>query len=370
MVDNENNNNININNNTTNNYGQNIKRRNVTVVFGSGGINSAAYIGACYRLKELGVVLQQCSDDSGYNNDSVVEVVGCSGGAIIGFMLCLGCDWKQMLDVSHQIHRAIQYDKAINVYTSMGLDSMTGIREVLKSVLRTSVAATTTATTAAASTTTAAASTAAAGGAHDPSAITMRRFADITGKRFKCCATNVSRGELAIFGPAESPDVSLLDAVTASACIPFVFAPINIGGELFVDGAMMDSFPCNYATVWGGGGDDDADDVIFAFKTVMSRGSRDEAGSNQIANVLQFSMRVVDMMTAGLQASWSERWRASSMAQKKKDRSSRVRQVLVNIECKRDGFVSDDGVLKMSWDTSVDLVRRGYFATRKNVDVA
>ncbi len=51
-------------------------------------------------------------------------------------------------------------------------------------------------------------------------------------------ATNMSRGEVVYFdkGP-------ILDRVMASASIPVLFEPVEIDGDLYVDGGVLDNFP-------------------------------------------------------------------------------------------------------------------------------
>jgi NTE family protein len=51
-------------------------------------------------------------------------------------------------------------------------------------------------------------------------------------------ATNINNGKINYF--QEGP---VLDAVLASAAIPVLFDPVEIGGDLYVDGGVLDNFP-------------------------------------------------------------------------------------------------------------------------------
>ena len=51
-------------------------------------------------------------------------------------------------------------------------------------------------------------------------------------------ATNINRGEITYF---QSGDI--LERVMASAAIPVLFDPVEIGGELYADGGILDNFP-------------------------------------------------------------------------------------------------------------------------------
>ncbi|MCJ7716809.1 MAG: patatin-like phospholipase family protein [Anaerolineales bacterium] len=51
-------------------------------------------------------------------------------------------------------------------------------------------------------------------------------------------ATDISRGEIVYFNSGE-----IVDRVLASAAIPVLFEPVEIDGNLFVDGGVLDNFP-------------------------------------------------------------------------------------------------------------------------------
>ena len=51
-------------------------------------------------------------------------------------------------------------------------------------------------------------------------------------------ATNISKGEISYFNEGE-----ILPCVLASASIPVLFEPVEIDGDLFVDGGVLDNFP-------------------------------------------------------------------------------------------------------------------------------
>lgn len=55
---------------------------------------------------------------------------------------------------------------------------------------------------------------------------------------FFAAATNLSRNELRIFSSGK-----LYEAVMASASIPVLFAPVEIDGEKYVDGGLIDNLP-------------------------------------------------------------------------------------------------------------------------------
>jgi predicted acylesterase/phospholipase RssA len=62
-------------------------------------------------------------------------------------------------------------------------------------------------------------------------------------KPLKVIATNVTRGELRIFGGEQDCDRSVTEAVIASASFPLFFRPASIEGELYVDGGLLSNLP-------------------------------------------------------------------------------------------------------------------------------
>jgi len=61
--------------------------------------------------------------------------------------------------------------------------------------------------------------------------------------KFTAVATNLTSKNIKIFNVDDTPNVPVIHAVMASACIPFVFRPIKINGDQFVDGGLKNNFP-------------------------------------------------------------------------------------------------------------------------------
>ena len=69
------------------------------------------------------------------------------------------------------------------------------------------------------------------------------KFRDITAvKDLRIVASDIGRRELRPFSKTYSADKSIVEAVVASASIPFFFHPANVNG-LMVDGGMLSNFP-------------------------------------------------------------------------------------------------------------------------------
>jgi NTE family protein len=67
-------------------------------------------------------------------------------------------------------------------------------------------------------------------------------FADL-GMRLRVIAASLTTGELRAFGRLGDEDLSVSQAVAASACYPIFFRPAAVGHELFVDGGLVSNLP-------------------------------------------------------------------------------------------------------------------------------
>jgi predicted acylesterase/phospholipase RssA len=72
---------------------------------------------------------------------------------------------------------------------------------------------------------------------------TFRQFAITTGKNLIIPAVNVSRSKPVFFSVDTHPDQDVIDAITASCCVPLIFSPVIIDGEFYVDAGITDNLP-------------------------------------------------------------------------------------------------------------------------------
>ncbi len=62
---------------------------------------------------------------------------------------------------------------------------------------------------------------------------------------------DLASGEMVWFGHGSDQDVALVDAVYASAALPVVFPPAEVGGRMFIDGGALDMLPLGKAAEMG-----------------------------------------------------------------------------------------------------------------------
>lgn len=73
--------------------------------------------------------------------------------------------------------------------------------------------------------------------------ISFLEFAKLTGRTLTVTATNLATQRTRVFSVDDSPNVCVIDAVCASACVPFLFRPVLIDGEQYTDGGVSSELP-------------------------------------------------------------------------------------------------------------------------------
>lgn len=68
------------------------------------------------------------------------------------------------------------------------------------------------------------------------------RFCDVE-KNFLCNSFNLDRQQYVCFSKETTPNHNILDCVMTSCAIPFLFEPILLEGERFIDGGLINNFP-------------------------------------------------------------------------------------------------------------------------------
>jgi len=78
---------------------------------------------------------------------------------------------------------------------------------------------------------------------YDMDDITFIELSKITGVNIYVSTTRINDGSNFIFNVDDTPNVSVLDAIAASMCIPILSKPIKIDGNYYVDGCITNNLP-------------------------------------------------------------------------------------------------------------------------------
>lgn len=73
--------------------------------------------------------------------------------------------------------------------------------------------------------------------------VTFAELEEAGGRPLRIIAANISTGKLVLFSSDETRDTAIADAVAASICLPIVFEPWQVNGDLHLDGGLVSNLP-------------------------------------------------------------------------------------------------------------------------------
>lgn len=182
------------------------------LVLAGGGPWTIAYIGAIQYLEHTGML------------QSINTFVGCSAGALIGFLVCLGltaADVRRFLTDKFRkdgCHR-LDIEQALSLVQRLGLDDGRKIHKVLQDALNLY--------------------------ANRPD-VDFVDFAKLTGKDLIVCVSNLTDNKHEFMCMSRTPNMSVLKALRMSISLPLIFTPVTCNGTLYVDGGIFNNYPADY----------------------------------------------------------------------------------------------------------------------------
>lgn len=173
------------------------------LVMSGGGLAALTYFGALRFLEIEGVY------------STIRHVSGTSMGAIFSAAVAL----RIPLDVVEERvctfmgdpdKNKINYPDLMNVFHEMGLDDVRRFIDVLRPEIN---------------------------------QLTFLDLSKKTGMNLVICATHIPSFEPTYFSVDTTPHVLVADAVRASAAVPWLFKPVLIGNDLYIDGGVTNNVP-------------------------------------------------------------------------------------------------------------------------------
>jgi predicted acylesterase/phospholipase RssA len=158
----------------------------------------------------------------------VKTVVGCSVGAIIGFLFIIGYDPPDILQIVKDNIDKLRKLFDINIdkfFTSYGFINIFAIFiPILAPYIR---------------------------DAGYDTYITLRQLKKLSRKELIICVTNINKCATEYFSAKTHPNLPAIYAILMSSCIPIVFEPVHYRSGLYVDGAISNAFPIDYLYMRG-----------------------------------------------------------------------------------------------------------------------
>jgi len=120
-------------------------------------------------------------------------------------------------------------------------------------------------------------------------------FVKRTGVNLYINCTNLNTGNKKIFSLETTPNVSVLDSIKASTCIPFIYQPVCIDGEYFVDGII--SKPFNLKNTFT---DTPSENVLYFYLAGSKNEQLAEIPKGQQISLLAYCKRIVSIFILNL----------------------------------------------------------------------
>jgi predicted acylesterase/phospholipase RssA len=182
------------------------------IIMSGGSLKGVAFIGCVRRMEE--------NDEL----SNIKNLVGCSFGSLILFMLSLGCTSEEMMtnvlnSVELSKRNARLVGALVNCVERGGIDDGGLLIECVKRPLIQKL---------------------------ERSDVTFMEFAKLTGKNLIIVGSNLTLARSEVFSVETTPFMSVVLALRISASIPIVFEPVVYEGHLYVDGALFDNFPVSW----------------------------------------------------------------------------------------------------------------------------
>ena len=156
----------------------------IGLTLSGGGARGISHLGVIQALEEIGVEFSILS--------------GASAGSIVGSLYCYGYKPKEILEI---IKKVSIFKSVRPSWTFTGLLSMDGLKKVL-----------------------------------------LEKVPENSFKSLKqpmaIAITNLKKGVVEYVTDGE-----LISPIMASCCVPAIFAPVQINGEIYVDGGVLDNLP-------------------------------------------------------------------------------------------------------------------------------
>lgn len=190
-----------------------------TLCISGGGLKGISFYGALYHLLNVKYI----------NLDDINIYVGSSIGSIIALLFVLGYNIDEMHDF------ILNFDFTIlepniecdNIFTNYGFSSNDKIILTMEHFIKIKF---------------------------DNSNITFLELYKLTNKKLIITGTNITDKKLEYFDYINTPQMTVIDGIRISTCIPIIFSPIKYNDKYYIDGAVSANLPidiCNKNTTLG-----------------------------------------------------------------------------------------------------------------------
>lgn len=184
------------------------------IVIGTAGIHIFQLAGALYKLLKTEYI----------KLNEIKQIYCTSAGAIMGVMLCLKTDWDDLIDYMIKNPWAKTFD---NLITTSSIFSALNEKGVLDKQIFIKI--------------------------FYPifkiqglkMSMTLKELYEYSKIKINIYSFNISTFESELFNHETYPDINVLDVLYASCALPFIFKPIYINNNMYMDGGLKEEYPLN-----------------------------------------------------------------------------------------------------------------------------
>ena len=174
--------------------------------------------GGYYGLITLSI-LHHLIEKQFFNLETVHTIYGTSIGSLVGALLCLGLSLENYVDyfVNRPWEKSISFnsDTIFNYYQTKGLCNTSFFEVMLKNIYESQ---------------------------NFEFSLTMKELYDFSKKELIIYTIELESFTLVEVSYKTHPDLRVIDAVTMSCAIPYIFEPVCYKGQYYIDGGLL----CNY----------------------------------------------------------------------------------------------------------------------------
>ena len=188
------------------------------IVISGGGAMGLSFYGALKESNKQGIWIQE----------DIETIYATSIGTVIAVSISLGYSWEILDDfyIKRPWQQLFKFDlpSMMNSVQNQGLFSPTIVRDLFASLLN---------------------------GKNISLDITLLDFYQLTKKDFHFITTEYHSFSVEDISYKTHPEWKLLDAIYASCCLPFVFAPLYKDNKIYLDGGIKMHYPLNLSIAAG-----------------------------------------------------------------------------------------------------------------------
>lgn len=182
------------------------------LVIGTAGIHIFELIGALHKLLQVNYI----------KYDEIKNIYCTSAGSIVGVLFCLKTDWNDLIDyiIKNPWEKTFE-----NLITTTSLFSALNEKGILDKQIFTKIFYP-------------------IFKAHGLKLnMTLKDLYEYSKININIYTFNISSFKSEVFNYESYPDEMVMDVLYASCALPFIFKPVKIGNDIYMDGGLKDEYP-------------------------------------------------------------------------------------------------------------------------------